>query len=134
MRIGIVGPGRITVIHARNLAQHPDADEISGIRRKGTGHDVRLQVYGTGNIVSAGLDARTPVTSTEPGVPGAVSTYNDFNNRFEPAFRNEADHFLRVIRGTAPNLTSPRAGLVAIRIAVAAEESRRTGQPAAITD
>ena len=107
---------------------------VSGIRRNGAGHDVRLEVYGTENTFSAGLDARTPVTSTESGVASPPSTYDDFSTRFEPAFRNEADHFLRVIRGTAPNLTPPRAGLVATRIAAAAEESRRTGQPVTIAD
>lgn len=107
---------------------------ISGIRRNGAGHDVRLEAYGTDGTFSAGLDDRTPVTSTEPGVPAPTSIYDDFVNRFEPAFRNEVAHFLNMIEGSAPNLTPPRGGLVATKIALAAEESRRTGQPVNLAD
>src|ERR1035437_843402 len=102
---------------------------VSGIRHNGAGHDVRLEIFGTKNTFSVGLDAKTPVISTEPGMAEPSSTHDDLFNRFESAFRNEVDHFTKVIRGEAENLTPPREGLAAIGPALAAEESCRTGKP-----
>ncbi len=47
------------------------AATVSGLRRNGAGQDARLEVFGTLNSFGAGIDARTPMTSTEPGVESA---------------------------------------------------------------
>jgi myo-inositol 2-dehydrogenase/D-chiro-inositol 1-dehydrogenase len=68
------------------------------------------------------------MTSTEPEVDPPGPPYHQFIDRFERAFRAEADAFVRLASGTGRNLTPPRDGLVAIRIAQAAAESMRTGR------
>ena len=100
---------------------------VSGLRRNGAGQDVRLEVFGSLGSYGAGLDAHTPMTSTEPAVDPPGAPYDQFIDRFERAFRAEVDAFVQLINGTGTNLTPPRDGLVAIQIAQAAAESVRTG-------
>lgn len=102
---------------------------ISGARNIASGQDVNTVVYGSDAAYAAGIDSQTPVISTEPGVSPPKSTYADFVERFEPAFRREIRHFLAVINGDATSLTLPSDGIVAARLAVAAEESVRRGVP-----
>ena len=102
---------------------------VSAARRNGAGQDVRLEVHGTLDTFGAGVEARTPTTSTEPGVPPPGPAYEQFVDRFAPAFRAEVAHLVRLARGEAENLTPPRAGLHAVQVAAAAARSRRTGAP-----
>jgi myo-inositol 2-dehydrogenase / D-chiro-inositol 1-dehydrogenase len=103
------------------------AATVSGLRRNGAGQDVRLEVFGSLDSFGAGIDACTPMTSTESGINPPGPRYDQFIDRFERAFRAEADAFIRLVSGTGVNLTPPRGGLVAIRVAQAAAESIRTG-------
>lgn len=105
---------------------------LTGGRRMGTGQDVRLTVYGSEATLSAGLDGATPVASTEPGVPAPTDRYETFVERFLPAFRREAEHFVGLVQGDRANLTPPRAGLLAMHLADCAAESARTGRPVEI--
>lgn len=102
---------------------------VSGSRRNGAGQDVRMEVFGSDNTYSVGLEARTAVTSTEPGVAAPAPPYQTFIDRFEVAFRNEIAQFVRVTRGEDANLTAPRTGIHAVEIAEAAGRSRATGAP-----
>ena len=102
---------------------------ISGARNIASGQDVNTVVYGSDAAYAAGVDSKSPVVSTEPGVSPPESTYADFVERFEPAFRREIRHFLAVIDGDATSLTLPSDGIVAARLAVAAEESVRRRIP-----
>lgn len=102
---------------------------ISGARNIASGQDVNTVVYGSDAAFAAGIDSHSPVTSTEPGVAPPESTYADFIERFEPAFRREVRHFLAVINGDATSLTLPSDGIVAAKLALAAEESVRRGRP-----
>ncbi|MCF2570695.1 Gfo/Idh/MocA family protein [Brevibacterium sp. UCMA 11754] len=105
---------------------------ISGARNIASGQDVNTVVYGSDAAFAAGIDSHSPVISTEPGVAPPESTYADFIERFEPAFRREVRHFLAVINGDATSLTLPSDGIVAARLALAAEESVRCGTPVAL--
>lgn len=100
---------------------------VTGTRANGAGQDVRLEVFGSRNTLAVGLEERTPVTSVEPGVLAPARYYDDFIDRFERAFRAEAAHFLKVVRGESENLTPPEAGLASLQIALACAESRQTG-------
>jgi myo-inositol 2-dehydrogenase/D-chiro-inositol 1-dehydrogenase len=102
---------------------------ISAGRRIGTGQHVDATVYGSEAVAAAGYDDKTPVSSTEPDGPVPASTHDEFVNRFEPAFRREVAHFLRMVRGEAESLTPPSAGITASRLALAAGESVATGRP-----
>jgi myo-inositol 2-dehydrogenase/D-chiro-inositol 1-dehydrogenase len=102
---------------------------VSGSRRNGAGQDVRMEVFGSDNTYSVGLEPRTAVTSTEPGVAGPAAPYQTFIDRFEVAFRNEIAHFVRVTRGEDANLSTPRSGIHAVEVAEAAGRSRLTDAP-----
>lgn len=101
---------------------------IAAGRRIGTGQHVDAIVYGSEASAAAGYDAKTPISSTEPGGPVPATTHDEFVNRFEPAFRREVAHFLRLVRGEVESLTPPSAGITASKLALAAEESVATGR------
>lgn len=105
---------------------------ISGVRHNEAGQDVRLEVFGTKNTLGVGYDDKLPVTSAEPDIPAPEDHHDDFMARFLEAFRNEFDHFVKVIRGEAENLTPPSAGISSLEIALAAAESVKTGRPVAL--
>ena len=75
------------------------AATVSGLRRNGAGQDARLEVFGTLNSFGAGIDDHTPMTSTEPGMSPPGPPYDQFIDRFERAFRAEADAFVRLASG-----------------------------------
>src|SRR5439155_15373530 len=71
----------------------------SGTRRDPLGYDVRLEVFGSGDSIAVGQDARSPIRSVEPGAsPPAEPAYRDFWDRFEPAFRKELAIFVETVR------------------------------------
>jgi myo-inositol 2-dehydrogenase/D-chiro-inositol 1-dehydrogenase len=100
----------------------------AGLRRSDAGQDCRLEVVGSRGAFAVGIGPNAALTSTEPDVPASVRTFDDFEDRFQPAFHAEMDHFVRMVRGEAQSLTPPSAGLAATRIAEAAAESFRTGK------
>ncbi|MCP3426403.1 Gfo/Idh/MocA family oxidoreductase, partial [Rothia sp. AR01] len=102
---------------------------ISAARNIAAGHDVRTEVYGSDGAYATGLDGLTPVVSTEPGTQPPAQTHEEFTDRFARAFRAEADHFVSMLRGEAESLTPPAQCAGALRLALAAEESVRTGAP-----
>jgi myo-inositol 2-dehydrogenase/D-chiro-inositol 1-dehydrogenase len=100
---------------------------VSGLRRNGAGQDVRLEVFGSLDSFGAGIDACTPMTSTEPGIsPPALATTNSSSGSNAPS-APRSTHSFGSSSGTGVNLTPPRDGLVAIQIAQAAAESIRAG-------
>ena len=111
---------------------------ISGTRHDPRGHDVRLEVFGTLDSVASGLTHRTPLglrLPTEASEPLAFSgiPYSGFVDRFRDAFRRETRAFVDYAgaRDRSPN-SSPcpaTAALESLRVAIACEESIRTGRP-----
>lgn len=99
-----------------------------GLRRSEAGQDVRLEVVGTHGAFGVGIGPHAALTSTDPGVPASESVWNNYQDRFEPAFRAEMEHFVRMVAGEAESLTPPSSGLPATRLAEAAAESFRTGR------
>jgi myo-inositol 2-dehydrogenase / D-chiro-inositol 1-dehydrogenase len=103
---------------------------LTGGRQDPWGYDVRTEIFGSGDSVSVGLDARTPLRSVEPNAtPWEGQPYPDFLARFEDAYRAEVGHFLDVARDRAENLCTARDALEALRLAVAADLSMREGRP-----
>ncbi|MGW0393628.1 Gfo/Idh/MocA family protein [Streptomyces sp. NPDC003042] len=102
----------------------------TGTRCNGAGYDVRMELSGELDQVSAGLDDRTPIASTEPhGPPPASKPWTGFLERFAPAYEAELAAFVQLVRGEGPNPCDGREALEAFRVAEACERSRRERRP-----
>ncbi|MGG8407978.1 Gfo/Idh/MocA family protein [Streptomyces sp. 12297] len=107
----------------------------TGTRCNGAGYDVRMELAGELDQVSAGLDDRTPIASTEPlGPPPASKPWTGFLERFAAAYEAELDAFVRLVRGEGGNPCDGREGLHALRIAEACELSRREHRPVLLAE
>ena len=101
---------------------------ITGARHDARGHDVRLELFGSKDSISAGLTPRTPLrVLDEPGAMVDADSYYGFVDRFREAFRAETAAFVDLVSG-AENPCPPQAALDAIRAAVACEWSARSGE------
>jgi myo-inositol 2-dehydrogenase / D-chiro-inositol 1-dehydrogenase len=99
---------------------------VSVTRYNGAGYDVRLEVCGSDGTVTAGLDDRAPVASTEPGVTWpAGPPYREFVDRFRDAYVAELRAFTGVVAGRADSPCTGEEALEALLAAEAAELSRR---------
>lgn len=108
---------------------------VSGTRRDALGYDVRLEVFGTGDSIVVGQDARSPIRPVEPGdLRPREPAYRDFWDRFEPAYRKELRAFVETVRTGAPSLCSLDEARSALAIALAAEVSRAEGRPVSIEE
>lgn len=106
---------------------------ISGARHNARGHDVRLEVFGSKDSLSAGITSRTPLLTVDgPDVGVDENPYNGFIDRFRDAFRAETSSFVDLVLGGA-NPCPPQAALDAMRAAVACEVSVRTGRVVDVT-
>ena len=108
---------------------------LSAARHDPLGYDIRTELFGSGNSVSVGLGPRTPMRSTEPGVPPpAGPPWEQFMDRFHDAYEDELRAFLRVARGEEASACTARDGLEAVRVAVAATRSLREHRPVRISE
>jgi myo-inositol 2-dehydrogenase/D-chiro-inositol 1-dehydrogenase len=108
---------------------------VSGTRRDPLGYDVRLEVFGTGDSIVVGQDARSPIRSVEQDAePRRDSAYRDFWDRFEPAYRNELAAFVETVRTGAPSPCSLEEARAALAVALAAELSRAERRPVSIEE
>ena len=107
----------------------------STTRYNGAGHDVRMEVMGERETLTAGLDETLPMGSAEDGVvfPGGPRRAN-FMERFLPAYRAELTAFLEVVAGRAPSPCTIADALEAFRVAEACELSRAERRPVALTE
>ena len=103
---------------------------VSATRYNGAGHDVRLEVQGSKSSVMVGLDDKTALRSTEPGVVfPAGETHKTFAERFVAAYRAELAAFVELVLGERDNPCTPADAVAASRVADAAQESLETGRP-----
>jgi len=107
---------------------------ITGTRHDARGHDVRLEVHGSLDSVSAGLNARTPLHALEGDLAIDVDPYTGFVDRFRDAFRNETAAFVSLAGGETGNPCPPESALESLRIAIACEESVARGTPVRVAD
>lgn len=107
---------------------------ITGTRQSPRGHDFRTEVFGSDDSVSVGSGPVLPrPVEPEHDSPDGPS-YGDFLERFDEAFRRETAAFLGVVRGETPNPCPGTTALEALRVAVACEQSRDTGEPVRVAD
>jgi myo-inositol 2-dehydrogenase/D-chiro-inositol 1-dehydrogenase len=103
---------------------------LTGGRHDPLGYDHRIEVLGSRDSLTVGLDPRTPLTSLEPGGPAAArDAYPGFAERFHRAYLNEMAVFVDVVAGRADNPSPVRDSVISLRLAEACDSSRRSGAP-----
>jgi myo-inositol 2-dehydrogenase/D-chiro-inositol 1-dehydrogenase len=108
---------------------------LSGTRHDPLGYDVRLEVFGTGDSLVAGVDARTPLRSAEPGAaPAAGDAYRNFVERFADAYRAELAAFVEAVRTGASSPCTLADARAALLVALAADRSREERRPVSIEE
>jgi myo-inositol 2-dehydrogenase / D-chiro-inositol 1-dehydrogenase len=107
---------------------------ITGARHDALGHDVRLEVHGSADSVSAGLNPRTPLHAVEGDLPVNVDPYTGFVDRFRDAFRHETQAFVSLVGHEIANPCPPDSALESLRAAIACEESVARGRPVALDE
>lgn len=108
---------------------------LSGTRHDPLGYDIRMEVFGAGDSVAVGWDARMPLRSVEPGAPPAPrEPYGFFLDRFAPAYRAELHAFVEVATGRLPNPCPPEEAREAIRVAMACDRSRELHRPVRVEE
>jgi myo-inositol 2-dehydrogenase/D-chiro-inositol 1-dehydrogenase len=94
-----------------------------------------MEVIGSRDAVTVGLDQGTPIRSLEPGAPSIPGpAWTSFLTRFEAAYRTELLTFLAVARGEIPSPCTARDALEAMRISVAATTSRLEHRPVRLSE
>lgn len=121
-----------TVIHAVTASGVQTV--IRGARHDALGHDVRVEVHGSADSLTAGLTQRTPLRPMDGSLDTNRDAYSGFIDRFRDAFRQETRAFVDVVEGSAENPCGPEAALEALRVAIACERSVATGQPVRVSD
>lgn len=108
---------------------------VAATRYNAAGYDVRLEVLGSAQSVSVGLDDRLPLRSTEPGVtfPSGVP-YPMFMDRFHGAYVAELSAFTAIVAGRAEPTCTVADALEAFLIAEACELSRAEHRPVRIEE
>jgi myo-inositol 2-dehydrogenase/D-chiro-inositol 1-dehydrogenase len=87
------------------------------------GYDIRTEVIAERDAVSMGFGPQMPLTSLEPGASLPSDPWQTYLTRFEPAYRLEVADFVTFAAGSGTSRCTPRDGLEAMRVAVAARTS-----------
>ena len=115
--------GDVALIHA--TTESGVQISISGTRHDPRGHDVRFEVFGSKDSISAGFAPRTPLNLLDPGVALSTTPYTGFVDRFREAFREETKAYIEWISGNRENPCPPSSARSGICIAIACEISAR---------
>lgn len=107
----------------------------SNSRVNGRGHDVRLELLGSKDSVSAGLDDKLPLRSADASVRfPAGKPWRFFMDRLENAFRAQMAAFTEVVTGARPSPCTLHDGVEASLIAEAATRSWREHRPVRVDE
>jgi myo-inositol 2-dehydrogenase / D-chiro-inositol 1-dehydrogenase len=104
---------------------------MSGCRRNPRGYDVRVELFGSNDSVTVGIEERVPLRSLDNGgLLQGERGWEFFIDRFHAAYRAQmADFVDRVARGTNESACSVHDAHEALLLAIAAERSVRDGVP-----
>ena len=100
---------------------------ITGTRHNPVGHDVRLEIFGSKDSISVGLNPKTPIHDIDGQLNFADIKYQGFVERFREAFAAETAAFYEFAQGKIANPCPPESAREALRVAIACEESIKTG-------
>jgi myo-inositol 2-dehydrogenase/D-chiro-inositol 1-dehydrogenase len=103
--------------------------QISNSRRATYGYDQRVEVHGQKGLLRAGNQHETTVELATGAGFTADPAQNFFLERYATAYRLQLDAFLAAARGERAPKPDGHDGLMAQRLADAATESARSGQP-----
>lgn len=108
---------------------------VAATRYNAQGYDVRLEVLGSRRSLVAGLDDRTPLSSTDPGVTWPSGPpYRDFMDRFRAAYTAELAAFVDLVADRADSPCTPADALETFRVAEALERSRVEHRPVRVAE
>lgn len=108
---------------------------VTASRYNAAGYDVRMEVRGSADSLSIGLDHRTPLRPAEPGAPvPAGPPHPGFLDRFRAAYAAELAAFVDLAGGMGASPCTVSDALAAFHIADACDRSRREGRPVAIDE
>jgi myo-inositol 2-dehydrogenase/D-chiro-inositol 1-dehydrogenase len=108
---------------------------VAGTRYNAAGYDVRLEVLGSQDSISVGLDDRLPLRSAEPGVTFPSGTaYPAFMQRFHAAYVAELTAFAGIVAGRGEPTCTVADALEAFLVAEACELSRAEHRPVAMSE
>lgn len=108
---------------------------MTGGRHDPLGYDIRLELFGSKDVVSVGWDQRMPMHSLEAGMPPAPrNSYKFFLDRFDAAYRAELTCFVDVARGRVENPCPVEDAEAALRVALACEQSRKEHRPVRVDE
>jgi myo-inositol 2-dehydrogenase/D-chiro-inositol 1-dehydrogenase len=100
---------------------------ITGTRHNPVGHDVRFEVFGSKDSIAVGLNLKTPIHDIEGEIEFSAIRYSGFIERFRQAFAEESHSFIKFVAGKTPNPCPPINARQALRVAIACEESIKSG-------
>ena len=108
---------------------------VAATRYNAAGYDVRLEVLGSTQSISVGLDEHLPLRSAERGVtfPGGTP-WPAFRQRFHPAYVAELTAFTDIVAGRAEPTCTVADALEAFLIAEACELSRAEHRPVQLAE
>lgn len=102
---------------------------ITNSRRATYGYDQRIEAFGEKGMLQAGNQIENTVKfAGAEGVMGAKPQFF-FLERYADAYRLELTHFVQALQTGSKPATNENDGLAALRLADAAVESLKSGQP-----
>jgi myo-inositol 2-dehydrogenase / D-chiro-inositol 1-dehydrogenase len=103
--------------------------QINNSRRSVYGYDQRIEAFGSGGMLQAGNRRATSVESwTAERTAARDQVLHSFIERYGEAYESELDAFVSSLEEGRPMSPDFADGVEALRLAVAAEQSLRTGQ------
>jgi len=126
------GIGKLGDIDTCAISLHARAGaliQINNSRRCVYGYDQRIEAFGSNGMLQAGNQYATSVESWGAEHTGAREpVLHFFIERYREAYTSEVDSFVSSLEQGRPMSPDFGDGLQALRLAVAADESLRTGQ------
>jgi myo-inositol 2-dehydrogenase/D-chiro-inositol 1-dehydrogenase len=105
---------------------------ITGTRHNPVGHDVRIEIFGSKDSLAVGLNRKTPIHDIEGEMNFDPVRYKGFIERFREAFTQESQAFHQFAKGEIANPCPPKSAREALRVAIACEESIKSGSAVSI--
>ena len=106
---------------------------ITGTRHDPVGQDVRMEIFGSKDSLAVGLNRKTPIHDIEGEINFDPVRYKGFIERFREAFAKETQAFHQLTKGEISNPCPPISAREALRVAIACEESIKSGSAVSIS-